>query len=340
MGKSDQKQTKKRARKANADEESKHKNKPSRLDTMTFESTDNEGRRQSQWRDFFRQLCEFKIQFGHCLVPGQYSINPRLGLWVLQQRRNYKLQQEGRTSPMTSELIRALNGIGFDWGTSKTDWSDLFRQLCEFKKQSGHCLVPGRYSANPKLGLWVAQQRHCYKLQQEGKPSAMTAERTRAFEGIGFDWGTSYLNWNARFQQLTEYKAEFGNCLVPKHYAANPTLGIWVSLQRHNYKLQQEGKPGALTAQRTRQLVGIGFAWNKINAYWNALLKQLTEYKVQFGHCRVPSRYSANPPLGRWVSTQRRNYRLSKEGKPSPLTAERTRALQSVGFDWMTAAAF
>ena len=108
-------------------------------------------------------------------------------------------------------------------------WSVRFEQLREFKVQFGHCLVPQRYAANPKLGHWVDTQRQCYKLYQEGKPSPMTAEHIRALDDIGFDWGTSKTElastWSERFEELREFKVEFGHCLVPTQYAANPKLG-------------------------------------------------------------------------------------------------------------------
>ena len=91
---------------------------------------------------------------------------------------------------MTEEHIRALDGIGFDWGTSKTGlasmWSVRFEQLREFKVQFGHCLVSRRY--NPKLGQWAAMQRHNYRMYQEEKPGRMTAERIRKLEGVEFKW--------------------------------------------------------------------------------------------------------------------------------------------------------
>ena len=91
---------------------------------------------------------------------------------------------------MTAERIRAHDGISIDWGTSKTElasiWNERFEQMCEFKAQFGHYLVPKQYSANPKLGLWVSKQRCDYKLYQEGKPSPMTAERIRELESVGF----------------------------------------------------------------------------------------------------------------------------------------------------------
>ena len=131
------------------------------------------------------------MQFGHCRVPKQYASNFTLGWWVSQQRHHYWLQQEGKPSAMTVERIRALDDVGFDWRANKTDWSARFQQLCKYKAQFANCLVPQRYAANPRLGLWVSKQRRHYRLQKEGKTSDMTAEHSRALQNVGFDWGTT-----------------------------------------------------------------------------------------------------------------------------------------------------
>ena len=89
----------------------------------------------------------------------------------------------------------------------------------------------------------------------------MTAERFRALDGIGFVWNAKDASWKERFQQLREYKAQFTNCLVPIKYAANPKLGKWVSTQRTQYKLYQEGKPSSMTAERIQKLESVGFKW-------------------------------------------------------------------------------
>ena len=76
---------------------------------------------------------------------------------------------------MTTERIRELESIGFAWRISQTDsWSLRLQQLCGFKEQFGHCLVPRQYAANPKLGTWVNTQRRNYMLYQEAKPSPIT----------------------------------------------------------------------------------------------------------------------------------------------------------------------
>lgn len=44
---------------------------------------------------------------------------------------------------------------------------------------------------------------------------------------------------------------------------------------------------------------------------------------------------TANPKLGTWVHTQRRQYKLMLEGKKSAMNNEKIAALDSIGFFWM-----
>ena len=275
MGKSDENQTEKSVHKATCtdgeskhkapDGESKHNNKPS-FDAMTFEERKDEEHRHSEWCDQFRQLCEYKVQFGDCIVPHQYSANLKLGTWVSHQRNQYRMHQEGKPSYMTAERLRALNGIRFDWGTNNLTWDEHFEQLCEFKEQIGHCLVPRKCAANPGLGTWVSSQRTQYRMHQEGKPSQMTAQRLRALNGIAFDWGrgTVNLTWNEHFEQLCDFKVQFGHCNVPYKYSADPKLRKWVRNQRSMYRLaHQKGKLSPMTKERIRELESIGFDWRQ-----------------------------------------------------------------------------
>ena len=207
MGKSDENQTKKSAHRATTGESKHMKSKPifDTLEIIPFATT-FEDNRQSRWRDHFRQLCEYKVQFGHCIMPQRYPANPKLAQWVRYQRTRYKNYTEDKPNPMTAEHIRALDSIGFDWGTSKTDsttiWNARFRELCEFKVQFGHSFVPLKYSANPKLGKWVTTQRRKCKLHQEGKEGHLTEERIRALRNIGFERSeTSAAIWDERFER-------------------------------------------------------------------------------------------------------------------------------------------
>ena len=165
----------------------------------------------------------------------------------------------------------------------------------------------------------------------------MTEERIWALESVSFDSGTIKTDlasiWGERFQQLREYKVEFGDCLVPCRYSVNHKLGHWVSNQHSNCRLYLEGKPSPMTAERFYDLENVGLeVGNSKTAIWSVRFQQLREFKVQFGHLLVPQQYAANHELGRWVSKQRHNCKLYLEGKPSAMSAERIRQLESVEF--------
>jgi len=100
---------------------------------------------------------------------------------------------------------------------------------------------------------------------------------------------------------------------VPQCYDKDPRLGRWVHYQRVEYWIyQQTGKfygksnevdyrkhnkqlmlvvapaNGKITPDRIRRLEAIGFEWDPQRAQWNIMLKKLTAFKDETGHCKVP----------------------------------------------------
>ena len=61
---------------------------------------------------------------------------------------------------------------------------------------------------------------------------------------------------------------------------------------------------------------------------------QITHIKQQ---CHVPTKYKQNTALGRWVSTQRAEYKKYCEGEKSNMTSDKIRRLEEVGFAWFMA---
>jgi len=139
--------------------------------------------------------------------------------------------------------------------------------------------------------------------------------------------------WNAKFQELCEYRRTKGDCIVPQKYAANPNLGSWVLKQRQQYKLSLRGSKTQITQERIRKLQGIGFVWDTDEARWEAQFTTLVTYKEKRGDCDV--RCGKNG-LGNWVREQRRQYKLHKEGSPSPLTLTRIERMEALGFLWIS----
>jgi len=103
------------------------------------------------------------------------------------------------------------------------------------------------------------------------------------------------------------------------------------------HKFMQEGKKCSMTAERVSALQSLGFVWAKRNgqATWDAKYKKLCDYKSQHGNCLIPTKYANDPALGRWVSTQREQYRLWKAGdERSKMTVAKERMLEDIGFVW------
>jgi len=143
--------------------------------------------------------------------------------------------------------------------------------------------------------------------------------------------------WFDRFEELKTYLEEIGDCLVPQKYPPNPSLGTWVNKQRMEYKLLMDKNKSSMTDERLDALQSIGFTWakRKGQATWDAKFSQLLDYKSINGDCLIPTKYSKDLALGRWVSTQREQYRMFKQGDPkSKMTVDRAGKLEEVGFVW------
>ena len=57
----------------------------------------------------YKQLIAYKTKHGNTKVPRRYDQDPKLGEWVSNQRRNYKLGN------MSKERTTLLDSIDFDW---------------------------------------------------------------------------------------------------------------------------------------------------------------------------------------------------------------------------------
>lgn len=141
--------------------------------------------------------------------------------------------------------------------------------------------------------------------------------------------------WNEQLEELRAFKRKHGNCLVPHTFDENPHLARWVKRQRRQYKLMQEGDPtSTMTQERAEILTMEGFIWDSHEVVWIERYNQLVTFMGTYGHCRVPIQSSQFPQLSSWIKCQRRQYKLFRDGKPSSMTQERMRLLESIGFSW------
>lgn len=109
-----------------------------------------------------------------------------------------------------------------------------------------------------------------------------------------------------------------------------------VNKMRMEKKRYDDNGRSALTEEKIEALEAIDFAWakQKGNKLWRQKLADLAAYKQVHGNCDVPTKYKKDTSLGRWISTQRKQYKELQQGQRSLMTTERVEALEALGFRW------
>ncbi|OEU07218.1 hypothetical protein FRACYDRAFT_197900, partial [Fragilariopsis cylindrus CCMP1102] len=167
------------------------------------------------------------------------------------------------------------------------------------------------------LGRWVNRQRINFKNNELSK------ERINHLESIGFVWDSHDAKWMEMYKLLVAYKKRHTSTNVPSKYKKVPKLGSWVLAQRQLYRNNE------LSEEQINHLESIGFIWNVFDAKWTATYHILVEYKKQHkGSTTVPTRYTKDPSLGKWVYKQRCDYNKGN------LSEKRLKLLNAINFVW------
>jgi glycerol-3-phosphate cytidylyltransferase-like family protein len=161
------------------------------VDDITTGDT-NEGVEQI-WYGMYNQLLEFKQKHGHVKVPERCDENKKLGLWVMNRRRDYRKYKRTNGQKGDSERMKCLESIGlvddittgYEQRCTHTSWNDMYNQLLEFKQKHGHVKVPRQYDEHKQLGIWVMTNRSNYREYKRSKGQKGDPERMNRLESIG-----------------------------------------------------------------------------------------------------------------------------------------------------------
>jgi hypothetical protein len=272
-----------------------------------------------KWEQAYAGLVNYKKQYGHsnvtqdCLVDGV-----SLGLWVSNQRANYK------NNKLSEIQIEKLNSINFVWNSLDEMWNSCYICLVEYKKQNGHCRVPRSYEvAGISLGQWTVTQRTNFKNNK------LSAKRIVNLEALGFQWepGNAFNDhrWEQNFDALVKYKTIYNSVNVDRNAVVDKiNLGNWVATQRQLYR------EGNMSQYRTEKLNGIGFKWE---ADYEYLWDEKYNIMLELNRKNIVSSINKDSiidgvKIGSWISEQRKAY---KQGK---LSQERIDKLNAIGIQW------
>ena len=187
---------------------------PGRPDAPSFVPVEDE----ETWKSRFVALCLYKSQRGHCLVssdPRHSTPSERsLAMWVKLCREEYEVlgMPDATIRMLTQERIDMLDSIDFEWNVKLSfsegiapsnatntqshhvtpmSWDGRFDELLRFKSKYGDTNVPARWTANPDLAEWAAEQRREYRRYTLGdfcSSRGITEEQIDKLELIGFQW--------------------------------------------------------------------------------------------------------------------------------------------------------
>lgn len=141
--------------------------------------------------------------------------------------------------------------------------------------------------------------------------------------------------WETRYKELKQVFLETGRSSVHHADVSKKGLARWIKRQRAQYKLRKENKPSSMTDERVQALNLINFVWDSHSTVWEDRLIELEAFRAKHNHCNVTSsNYPSGGTLVSWVKSQRRQFRLRKDGRKSNLTPKRIQQLESLGFQF------
>lgn len=281
-----------------------------------------------RWEHMFGKLVEYKNAEGTCTVAAGREKILGLWNWCNTQRALYNRMKRGESvreaveedgnseterlldgdadrivdkdideeesisstsSTLTVDRIRSLEKIGFVWSVRDAYWWEMLGELKDFRRNSGHCIVPIRDTDEPlrrNLAKWVDQQRQIYV------KGSMSEERYQLLFNEGFIWNVPEYKWNQRYEELKEYvemesvktslfykypittqkssklwsrmsKGDDGIRDADDKETIRPRrsspLGRWILNQEKEFTKYKTGRGGTMTNQRLEQLRDLGY---------------------------------------------------------------------------------
>lgn len=234
--------------------------------------------------------------------------------WFYLQQDGYMLEYIYKNWPC--RLV--LND--FAWG----DWQRFYTAISKYMAVIGSSDIPSRVKfGNLDLGRWIGDQRTAYRERY------LTQKRYNLLKEIGFSFNTYVDSWQANYDLLCEYKAEYGTVNISKSTIyKNRKLGLWCEQQRMHRTSSQR----TLAAEQVQLLDALGFDWDPLETEWNRRFEQYKRYIKEHGGDPYIARRTIyeNEKLGAWVETQRKRY------KQGILSADREAKLTSIGVNYET----
>lgn len=281
-----------------------------------IKNEDQESHYSELWNKHYQELVDFFNDNGHSDVPRNYLQNKPLEKWVYTQRMQYNKKIPSRLTPTR---IKSLEKVNFQWSQDQSKGQSTFFPADIMNETQAKASRDIHELAILSVKVVKTEMGEDDSIHTPNKNSIPPLEKPRAF---------SDEKWKVRFKELIEFRRKHGHCAVPRKYAPNKKLGIWVNQQRIDEK---KLKSSPLLKHRYKSLQQLGFEWSKPlqktrDQIWLKRYKELEDFFKEFGHSSVPYNYKSKE-LSSWVNTQRHT-------RASLIKTPRYEMLNKLNFQW------
>ena len=230
-------------------------------------------------------------------VTGVILLRPTVSPIIYYQQIGRAMQAGKNNTPVIFDLVNNFDNIG-----AKNFVGDLEKEVGK---------------ENEKLSKYEGDDQDDEEKKYVDISEFMIFDETlEAMDLFSKIEGELINNWDAMYDELTNFYNKNGNCNISKYI--NKKLNIWVQVQKSLYK------KGILSEKKIEKLNIMKFNWIKFNVEtWEDMYKQLKEYYQKNGDTDVPRKQGK---LGSWVSGQRKSFNF--------LNKEKIELLNNLNFVW------
>lgn len=256
------------------------------------------------WEISYNRLVSYCEKHGSSVIFGDNKEYHSLYMWCNRQRHLYS------KGMLSDDKVEKLNALNFPWDLKFWRWMLNYNKLKSFYKLNKTVKVTD--SIDSKLSAWCGKQRSQKHLLSE--------IQIKLLEELGFKWNVLDEEFEEKIQELLEYKAEYGDLLVPRRYEKNPKLANWV------HRVRSPRDKAVLSEYKLNRLNEIGFVWDVEDYNWNLKFNELSNFYKEINYKGEKKVAYPNKPLGDWCNRQRVAYRSGR------LSEERINKLESINF--------
>ncbi|MEE1825367.1 Helicase associated domain protein [Streptomyces sp. BE20] len=245
-------------------------------------------------------------------IEAMAALDDRLHRHLTRLRRPHDRVNRPAPAALLPKWI-SFSGTGIPEGfidaiTTRTVLSTASRRerhledLRHFQSEHGHLRVDRDWigPSGERTGLWLNNAKHRHR---QGSLPSSVAHR---LDELGVVWNARDAEWEQLLQDLTDYKAEHSDLLVPSTYVTTVDqrpLGAQVRGKRVRFD--------SLSTDQRRALSKLGFVTNVAEARFRDNIKLLKAFAAEHGHTRVPvsGEGGDRDRLGNWLKNCRQGAR-------------------------------